>query len=190
MTKKAHLKEAVFAECGKNFKLGTPFDIIGTNAFTAGIKYIHIGSNVSLGNNVTIYATRAHLYLKDYVFSGPGLTIMTGDHPWDVIGKRMCENNKAELEKIGYDISCLDKDVIIEEDVWLGSNVTILKGVTIGEGSIVAGGSVVTKSFPPFSIIGGVPAKIIKKRFDEETIKRHKSLLNSTEPGNSGMNKE
>lgn len=55
--------------------------------------------------------------------------------------------------------------MVIEDDVWCGANVTILKGVTIGRGSIVAAGAVVTKSFPPYSIIGGVPAKLIKKRF-------------------------
>ena len=70
-----------------------------------------------------------------------------------------------------------DQDVLIEGDVWCGANVTILKGVTIGRGSIVAAGSVVTKSCPPYSIIGGVPAKLIKKRFSEEEIKLHELML-------------
>lgn len=67
----------------------------------------------------------------------------------------------------------------IEQDVWCGANVTILKGVTIGKGSIVAAGSVVTKSCPPYSIIAGVPARVLKKRFSDEEIKEHECRLKS-----------
>ena len=59
----------------------------------------------------------------------------------------------------------------IGNDVWLGQDVKILKGVTIGDGAIVAAGAVVTKEVPPYAIVGGIPAKVIKYRFDEETIK-------------------
>ena len=70
-----------------------------------------------------------------------------------------------------------DLPVVIEDDVWCGANVTILKGVTIGHGSIVAAGAVVTKSFPPYSIIGGVPAKLIKMRFTREKAVENDKLL-------------
>jgi maltose O-acetyltransferase len=53
-------------------------------------------------------------------------------------------------------------EIIIEDNVWLGARVTVLKGVTIGEGSIIAAGSVVTKSIPPRTIAGGVPARVLK----------------------------
>lgn len=72
-----------------------------------------------------------------------------------------------------------DGDVIIEDGVWCGAGVTILKGVTIGRDSVVAAGAVVTKSFPPYSIIGGVPAKLIKMRFTPDQIKIHEHLLNN-----------
>lgn len=71
-----------------------------------------------------------------------------------------------------------DKDVIIEEDVWCGANVTILKGVTIGRGSIIAAGAVVTKNIPAYSIAGGVPAKVIKKKFTDSQIAEHEISLN------------
>lgn len=61
-------------------------------------------------------------------------------------------------------------DIIIEEDVWIGSNSCILSGVKLGRGCIVAAGSVVTKDVPAYSIVGGVPAKVIKKRFAESMI--------------------
>ena len=63
-------------------------------------------------------------------------------------------------------------DIIIGNDVWIGNNATILSGVTIGDGAVIALGSVVTKNVEPYSIVGGVPAKLIRKRFDDETIKK------------------
>ena len=58
----------------------------------------------------------------------------------------------------------------IGNDVWIGLNATILDGVTIGDGAIVAAGAVVTKDVPPYAVVGGVPAKIIKYRFTESQI--------------------
>jgi virginiamycin A acetyltransferase len=60
--------------------------------------------------------------------------------------------------------------IIIEDDVWIGTDVLILSGVTIGKGTIVAAGSVVSRSTPPYSLVGGNPAKVIKMRFDESII--------------------
>ncbi|MCK5676883.1 MAG: acyltransferase, partial [Flavobacteriaceae bacterium] len=56
------------------------------------------------------------------------------------------------------------KDTIIGNDIWIGANVSIMSGVKIGNGCVIAAGSVVTKDIPDFSVIGGVPAKIIKNR--------------------------
>ena len=71
--------------------------------------------------------------------------------------------------------------VVIEDDIWTGANVTILKGVTIVRGSVVAAGAVVTKSCPPYSIIGGVPAKVLKMRFTQPEIIEHEKRLNNTQ---------
>ena len=59
--------------------------------------------------------------------------------------------------------------ITIENDVWIGAKVTVIGGVTIGNGAIVAAGSVVTKDVKPYAIVGGVPAKVIRYRFDEKT---------------------
>jgi len=61
--------------------------------------------------------------------------------------------------------------IIVEDDVWIGARSLILSGVTIGKGAIVAAGSVITKNVPPYSIVGGNPAKIIRYRFEDNIIK-------------------
>lgn len=62
-------------------------------------------------------------------------------------------------------------DIIVDDDVWIGYRATILSGVHIGQGAIVAAGAVVTKDVPPYAIVGGVPAKVIRYRFDEGMIR-------------------
>jgi virginiamycin A acetyltransferase len=63
-------------------------------------------------------------------------------------------------------------NIIIGNDVWIGYNATIMAGVTIGDGAIIATNSIVTKDVEPYTIVGGNPAKEIKKRFDSNTIKK------------------
>ena len=60
----------------------------------------------------------------------------------------------------------------IGNDVWIGDRTVIMSGVKIGDGAIVAAGAVVTKDVPPYAVVGGVPARVIKYRFDEATIRR------------------
>lgn len=62
-------------------------------------------------------------------------------------------------------------DTVIGNDVWIGNSVTIMPGIRIGDGAIIATNSVVTKNVEPYSIVGGNPAKLIRDRFDEETIR-------------------
>ena len=69
--------------------------------------------------------------------------------------------------------------ITIENDVWIGAKVTVLGGVTIGNGSIVAAGSVVTKDVKPYSIVGGVPAKMIRYRFDPKTRAKAKKIVSN-----------
>ncbi|HAZ05149.1 CatB-related O-acetyltransferase [Acetobacterium wieringae] len=67
-------------------------------------------------------------------------------------------------------------DIVIGNDVWIGYEAVIMSGVHIGDGAIIGTRAVVTKDVEPYTIVGGVPAKLIKKRFDDETIKRLQSL--------------
>ena len=65
-----------------------------------------------------------------------------------------------------------DKQVVIGNDVWVGIRAIIMSGITIGDGAVIAANAVVTKDVPPYTIVGGVPAKLLKKRFNEAIIKK------------------
>ena len=67
-------------------------------------------------------------------------------------------------------------DIVIGNDVWIGYEATILSGVHIGDGAIIGAKAVVTKDVPAYSIVGGIPAREIKKRFDPETIQKLQQL--------------
>ena len=69
-----------------------------------------------------------------------------------------------------------NKPVIIGNDVWIGANVVILPGVTIGDGAVLAAGAVITKDVAPYAIVGGIPARVIKYRFDKNIIDRLMNL--------------
>ena len=136
-----------------------------------GLWNLSIGDGSSIPKGSVFYCTKASLTIGKKVIFGPRPTIITGDHRIDIIGKYIIDVTDAE--KLPEN----DLPVVIEDDVWCGANVTILKGVTIGRGSVVAAGAVVTKSFPPYSIIGGVPARLLKMRFTPEQIEEHEKRL-------------
>ena len=157
-------------ECGVNSVIAYPFIAAGN------MSHIKLGNDVSIGPGATLYTKYAHIIIGDKSFSGPNLTIITGDHPYS-IGHYMRDIRKVDMIADGIDVSDYDKDVVIDNDVWIGANVTILKGVHVGEGAIIAAGSLVTKDVPAFGIVGGVPAKLIKMKWTPEEIEEHKRLL-------------
>lgn len=115
----------------------------------------HITGKVALGNYVII-APDFSLVGDDHIYSKPGVPIIFSGRP-----------NSNET--------------VIGDDVWVGHRVTILSGVKIGRGSIIAAGAVVTKDVLPYSIYGGVPARLIKERFKSlEDIRKHEEILNGS----------
>ena len=100
---------------------------------------------------------------------GPGVTVIGGGHNTGVVGEFM----KTVRVKTGSE----DLGVVIEDDVWVGARAIILRGVTVGRGAIVGAGSLVNKSVPPYAVVGGNPARVLRFRWDVETILRHESEL-------------
>lgn len=92
--------------------------------------------------------------------------LLGGNHKYDCIStfpfKVLMHNHENEAYSKGH--------IILEDDVWIGLHAMILSGVRIGQGAIVAAGSVVANDVPPYSIVAGNPAKVVKKRFSDEII--------------------
>ncbi|MDO4179587.1 MAG: CatB-related O-acetyltransferase [Phascolarctobacterium sp.] len=89
------------------------------------------------------------------------------------------EHNYKCITTYPFKVMCLQSeaaedlskgDIIVDDDVWIGHRAMIMSGVHIGQGAVVAAGSVVTKDVPPYAIVSGMPAKVIKYRFDEDMI--------------------
>lgn len=110
-----------------------------------------IGNNVGIAQNCFIQV-RGFVSIGSNVMFGPNVSIFSENHGF--------ENTEIPMIKQ----ATIRKGVVIEDDVWLGTQSVILDGVTIGKGSIVAAGAIVNISVPPYSIVAGVPAKIIKSR--------------------------
>lgn len=135
---------------------------------------VYINENSWIGGHVHISALNAKCIIKGNCAIAEGFTVHTGNHAYikGLFITDVTEENKPK----GY-----DEDVIVESDVWIGCNVTLLSGVTIGRGCTVAAGAVVTKSTPPYAIVGGVPAKVIKFKWTIDEILEHESKLYSKE---------
>lgn len=158
-----YLYRSQFAKCGKK----TIFFPRKSYFFYSNIS---IGNNVSIGAGATFLCSESFINIGDKVMIGPNVSIIAGNHSTYIIGKLMADY------KISDKLPADDQPVIIEEDVWIGSGAYILNGVTIKRGSIIAAGSVVNKNVPPYAIMGGVPAKIIRFRWNIEDIIKHESI--------------
>lgn len=115
-------------------------------------QMISIGHHVYINHHVELGATKAGITIGNYVMIGPYTLIATLKHSLITKSKPMY------LQKDTYE------SVTIEDDVWIGTKCTILPGITIHQGAVVGAGAVVTKDVPPYAIVGGVPAKLIKYR--------------------------
>ncbi|MES2806230.1 MAG: CatB-related O-acetyltransferase [Bacteroidota bacterium] len=156
------------------------------------IKNTKFGNSVFLGENVSIVDSSINDYsyinsnskikntsIGKFCSIGPNVQIILGKHPSTFVSSHpiFYANNKpfetfsdkTYIEEYDY--------VTIGHDVWIAEGVLIPGGVTIGNGAIITARSVVTKDVEPYSIVGGIPAKHIKYRFDEKTV----NLIDSSE---------
>lgn len=122
---------------------------IHENVLIRSKVHITIGENTTINRNSLILDK---VQIGKYCSIAPNVVIVGSNH----LFKNPLETIKSQGSEL--------KGIIIEDDVWIAANVTILDGVTVGKGSVVAAGAVVTKSVPPYTIFGGVPAKEIGKR--------------------------
>lgn len=133
---------------------------------------VSIGEHSYVGADAIFQSAHGEIEIGNHVMFGPGVHIHGGDHPMHVVGVYM-----DTVGKVGGG----DGVVRICDDVWVGARSIILKKVTIGEGAVVAAGSVVTKDVPPYSVVAGVPARVIKMRFTPDELSEHRKLLYNVE---------
>lgn len=148
---------------------GNRCDIAGTFVFERGVGSISIGDGTSIGSGCLLICTQAagiHIG-RNVMLSWDVLIMDSNAHSLDLdlrsndavdwlVGAK---SNRLGVFKNWYDVT--SEPVVIEDGVWIGFGTTIMKGVTIGEGSVIASKSVVTKSVPPYTVVGGNPARVL-----------------------------
>jgi acetyltransferase-like isoleucine patch superfamily enzyme len=131
-----------------------------------------IGDFTYITNETTIRRTK----IGKFCSIGPGCIIGLGRHPSrDFVSTHpvfFSTSGQAQVSFADKDYFEEHREITIGNDVWIGARVIVADGVAIGDGVIVAAGSVVTKDIPPYSIVGGVPAKLLRYRFEREDIER------------------
>ena len=119
------------------------------------------------GINILTFGEGYKVTIGDYCSIGPNvLFVLKADHPTNRLS-----TFPFKVKALGEKHEATSKgNIVLDDDVWIGANVTILSGVHIGQGAVVAAGAVVKSDVPPYAIVGGVPAKVVKYRFDAEII--------------------
>ena len=143
-----------------------PADCIDLNTLKIGKKSY---GTIKVLNQSTMNDIK--LEIGSYCSIAKGVTfILGGEHNLSTLSTYPF---KSQILKQGKEAKSKGS-IIIKDDVWIGYNAVICSGITIGQGAVIAAGSIVTKNVPPYAIVGGNPAKIIKYRFSENII--HKLL--------------
>lgn len=127
--------------------------IIMPNCIFGNEDNIFLADNIYIGEATRIYA-QGKVTIKSGAVLADTVDVRTANHYYD----------GSDLNLIPFDEKVLISPVTIEENVWVASHALILPGVTIGEGAVIAAGAVVTKDVPPYAVVGGNPARVLKYR--------------------------
>jgi len=137
----------------KNMVLGNQISIGSNSHFYADKGAISIGYKTSFNNNCHINASiGGNIRIGNNCLVGPNVVMHTSNHKFD--------NLATPIRKQGHESA----DILIEDNVWIGANAIILPGIHIDEGAVIAAGAVVNKDVEKNTVVGGVPAKFIKRR--------------------------
>jgi acetyltransferase-like isoleucine patch superfamily enzyme len=166
-----HLFRHVRIKVSEEYYLFKNYKNRGT--FLFGNNHVH---NATIGEHsyISYNSIIRNCDVGKYCSIGPNVVIGFGNHRIDSLSTHpsIYMNKKQLADEMQMRMDASFPKVMIENDVWIGSNVYIKNGVTISNGSIVGAGSVVLNDVPPYAIVGGVPAKIIRFRFEKEVIEK------------------
>jgi len=132
-------------------------------------ELVSVGKGTYGGIDAIISNESSRLHIGNYCSIAKNVYfILSGGHPLANIS-----TYPFKVKCIGAPYEATSKgDIVVDDDVWIGYGTTIMSGVHIGQGAVIAAGAVVTKDVPPYAIVGGVPAKVIKYRFEEPIRKK------------------
>lgn len=154
-----HIAIADYFERRRLYRVFASMKSVGKNVHIcknyaiSALRNVELGSHVWIGEN--FYAKgEGGLTIKSGSILSRNVEIWTSNHCYD----------GDDLQMIPYDRRMKTEPVVIGENVWIGSRVIILPGVTIGEGAVIGAGAVVSKDIPPYAVVGGNPAKVLKYR--------------------------
>jgi acetyltransferase-like isoleucine patch superfamily enzyme len=160
------MKKLFMAYC--TLRLGV--DLVSRDVFFAGLPWLSRKNRLRIAGNHIYVGKECHfgadVSLGSYVLIASRVSFVGGDHEWKLVGVPIIRTGRETL-----------KEVTVGDDVWIGHGATILHGVTLGEGCIIAAASVVTKNVPPYAIVAGNPARVIRNRFPDEAIEDHRRRL-------------
>lgn len=143
--------------------------VISSGAHFCGKSNLYFSDDIYFGPNARIYSPRARVLIGNHVLIGPNITIISGDHRIDIVGRFI------KSVSVDENLPQNEGDILIEDDVWIGANVSIFKGVTIGRGSVIAGAATVLCNVPPYSVY--ISKDKIYPRFSKEQIQEHENIL-------------
>lgn len=132
------------------------FRSVGEEVVVKSRCYFGDGSRISLGDYSQLSSGgrfNGRILIGSKVLMGPDVVMMATSHEYKDVSVPMMDQGEAK-----------ERPIVIGDDVWIGTRVIILPGVTVGSHSIISAGSVVTKDVESYSIVGGVPARVLKKR--------------------------
>lgn len=162
-----------FKECGKRLRLGIGVQVFGAENISVGDDFVasdfsvlaaekgvlKAGHSVSIGKNTSLGASLGgEVWLGDSILIAHNVTLRASNHRFDRLDIPITQQGHSGGK------------IHIQSDVWIGANVVITPQVTLGKGVVVGAGAVVTKDAEPYSIIAGVPAKVIGNRMENKSI--------------------
>jgi acetyltransferase-like isoleucine patch superfamily enzyme len=163
----------------KSLKIGymaiannSKFGVYNTIYENVSLNEVELGDFTYIAGNTSISKTT----IGKFCSIGPNCKIGLGKHPSNTFVSShpifFSDLKQAQISFADKKYFEEFENITIGNDVWLGADIIVVDGVNISDGVIVAAGSVVTKDIPPYAIVGGVPAKIIKYRFEKDEIKK------------------
>jgi galactoside O-acetyltransferase len=137
----------------KNIRIGRSFSVMSNSSLWAWRGHIEIGDRVSMNSNVIVDACDdGVIRIGNDVLIGPNVVMRASNHVY--------KSPDRPINRQGH----TGGTIVVRDDVWIASNVVIVPGVTIGEHSVISACSLVSHDVEPWTVVGGVPAAVIKRR--------------------------